>query len=41
VLLDQWRRLARRVDGRALPCGHYVPEEAPDILLNELFAFLQ
>jgi haloacetate dehalogenase len=39
--LDEWRRLARRVDGRALPCGHYIPEEAPELLPNELFAFLQ
>ena len=38
--LDEWRRVARRVEGRALPCGHYIPEEAPDLLLHELFAFL-
>jgi haloacetate dehalogenase len=38
--LEEWQRLATRVRGRALPCGHYVPEEAPEILLSELLAFL-
>jgi haloacetate dehalogenase len=37
--LDEWRRVARNVRGKALPCGHYIPEEAPDDLLAELLEF--
>jgi haloacetate dehalogenase len=39
--LDEWRRVARDVSGRALPCGHYIPEEQPDMLLAEMLAFFQ
>jgi haloacetate dehalogenase len=38
--LDEWRRVASDVRGRALPCGHYIPEEVPDALLAELDSFL-
>ncbi len=38
--LREWRRLAARVDGEALPCGHYIPEEAPDALLARALPFL-
>ena len=34
--LDEWRRVADDVRGRALPCGHYIPEEQPEALLHEL-----
>jgi haloacetate dehalogenase len=39
--LDEWRKRASDVRGRALPCGHYIPEEAPDVLLDELSIFLK
>jgi haloacetate dehalogenase len=38
--LDEWRRVADDVRGRSLPCGHYVPEEAPEQLVAEVLAFL-
>jgi haloacetate dehalogenase len=38
--LDEWRKLAADVRGHPLPCGHYIPEEAPEELLAELLAFL-
>ncbi len=38
--LAEWRRLARQVDGEALPCGHYIAEEAPDALLAKVLTFL-
>jgi haloacetate dehalogenase len=38
--LDEWRRVADRVQGQALPCGHYVPEEAPEALLEQVLPFL-
>jgi len=37
--LAEWRKVAREVSGRSLPCGHYIPEEAPQALLAEIEAF--
>ena len=37
--LAEWRRVATDVRGQALPCGHYVAEEAPDALLAALRPF--
>jgi len=34
-----WHERASQMTGRALPCGHYIAEEAPDILLDEAFKF--
>ena len=38
--LKEWRRVAADVDGGPLPCGHYIPEEAPDALLAAVMPFL-
>ena len=38
--LAEWRKLAAQVDGEALPCGHYIPEEAPEALLARALPFL-
>ncbi|WP_114970314.1 alpha/beta fold hydrolase [Rhodoferax ferrireducens] len=38
--LDEWRRVADDVRGEALPCGHYIAEEAPDALLARALPFL-
>jgi haloacetate dehalogenase len=41
--LREWRRVADRedrVEGEALDCGHYIPEEAPDALLARALPFL-
>ncbi|NNG21704.1 alpha/beta fold hydrolase [Telluria aromaticivorans] len=38
--LREWRKVAARVEGEALPCGHYIPEEAPDALLARALPFL-
>ena len=37
--LDEWRRVAREVEGEALPCGHYIAEEAPEALLARVIPF--
>jgi len=37
--LEDWRVVADDVRGRTLPCGHYIPEEVPVLLLNEMKAF--
>jgi haloacetate dehalogenase len=38
--LQEWRKLAAKVDGTALPCGHYIAEEAPEVLLAHAMPFL-
>jgi haloacetate dehalogenase len=38
--LAEWQPLALDVRGMALPCGHYIPEEAPDLLLEQALPFL-
>lgn len=38
-ILDVWRRWATDVRGQGLPCGHFLPEEAPTETLAELRAF--
>ena len=38
-VVETWRQKARNVTGFALPCGHAIPEEAPDELASELLKF--
>jgi haloacetate dehalogenase len=38
--LRDWREVARNVSGRALACGHFLPEEAPRETLREIERFL-
>jgi haloacetate dehalogenase len=38
--LADWREVATDVRGRALQCGHFIPEEKPVELLAELRRFL-
>ena len=40
-VLETWQRWATNVRGRALSCGHFLPEEAPDETLAELTRFFQ
>jgi haloacetate dehalogenase len=37
--LEDWGRVASDVRGRALPAGHYLPEEVPDLVADELESF--
>ncbi|MDM0110615.1 alpha/beta hydrolase [Variovorax sp. J22R133] len=38
--LEEWQKAARDVRGQPLPCGHYIAEEAPDVLLEHVLPFL-
>lgn len=38
--LAEWKKVAANVQGKALPGGHYLPEEVPEALLGEVIAFL-
>jgi haloacetate dehalogenase len=40
-VLDLWRERARDVSGMALPCGHYIAEEAPALLLAQALDFFK
>ncbi|MDR6234309.1 haloacetate dehalogenase [Pseudomonas psychrotolerans] len=37
--LAEWRQVATQVSGRALPGGHYLAEELPELVLQEALAF--
>lgn len=39
--LALWQLRAEDVRGRALPCGHYMPEEIPEAIAQELAAFFE
>ena len=38
--VGEWRRVADNVEGRALPAGHYLPEEVPDLVAEALESFI-
>mgnify|MGYP000039876312 FL=1 len=37
--IEDWKAVALDVSGRAVPSGHYIPEEVPDLLLAEAREF--
>ncbi|CAG2126860.1 alpha/beta fold hydrolase [Cupriavidus plantarum] len=39
--LEEWRKVARHVTGHALPSGHYIAEQIPERLLEEVLPFLK
>ena len=39
-VLATWKEKAESVEGHPLPCGHFIPEEAPEELLADLRTFL-
>lgn len=38
--LEAWKKIAADVRGKALPGGHYIAEEMPEVLLEETLPFL-
>lgn len=38
--LERWSAFCPNIRGRSLPCGHFIPEEAPVALLEAVEAFL-
>ncbi|MFW0754306.1 alpha/beta fold hydrolase [Pseudomonas sp. H11T01] len=39
--LKEWQHVATDVRGKALPAGHYLAEEVPELLLDEVLTFLR
>ena len=37
--LSIWKQYAHQVQGEALPCGHYIPEECPELLAKRILHF--
>lgn len=37
--LQEWKKIASAVEGHALPSGHYIPEEVPDLLMEHVYEF--
>jgi haloacetate dehalogenase len=38
--IAEWSHWSESVEGGPLPCGHYIPEEAPQLLLDRVLPFL-
>lgn len=38
-MLETWQRWAKDVRGQGLPCGHFLPEEAPEAVLAAMLEF--
>jgi haloacetate dehalogenase len=39
--VEEWQKYATDVRGHSVPSGHYIPEEIPDVLYDELVGFLK
>ena len=37
--LEDWKLVASHVTGKAVPCGHYIPEELPELVAQESRTF--
>ncbi|GKX57106.1 hydrolase [Leminorella grimontii] len=37
--IGEWKKVATHLQGEALPCGHYIAEEAPELLLGKVVPF--
>jgi haloacetate dehalogenase len=37
--LLEWQRVATQMQGQGMPCGHYIAEEAPGLLLERVLPF--
>jgi haloacetate dehalogenase len=37
--VEDWKRVANEVTGKSVPCGHYIPEELPETLIDEARIF--
>lgn len=37
--LEDWKLVASHVTGKAVPCGHYIPEELPELVVQEARTF--
>ena len=39
--IAEWKNFSDNVSGHSLQCGHYIPEEAPELLLERVLPFLR
>ena len=39
--LEDWQKVAKTVSGKAVSCGHYIPEEMPELVIEEAKSFFK
>ena len=39
--LEDWQKVAKTVSGKTVPCGHYIPEEMPELVIEEAKSFFK
>lgn len=39
--INDWKKVSNQVSGKTLPCGHYIPEELPNELIEDARAFFK
>jgi haloacetate dehalogenase len=39
--LEDWQKVAKIVSGKTVPCGHYIPEELPELVIEEARSFFK
>jgi haloacetate dehalogenase len=39
--IEDWQKVANDVSGAAVPCGHYIPEELPELVIEEARGFFR
>jgi haloacetate dehalogenase len=37
--LEDWKKVAKNVSGKAVSCGHYFPKELPEKVIKEAITF--
>ena len=40
--MEKWEPLAGNIEGEGIPrCGHFVPEEQPELVLKKMLPFME
>lgn len=39
--IEDWQKVAKNVSGKTVPCGHYIPEEMPELVIEEARSFFK
>ena len=39
-VVEEWKKRAVNVEGHGIECGHFLPEEAPDEIADNILNFL-
>ncbi len=39
--IEDWQKVAKNLSGTSVPCGHYIPEEMPELVIEEASNFFK